>query len=114
MKIGYWNSRGIGRRTFWQEIDTFCKLEQIQIMAIAETKTERPSLDKLWRKAGFDNMVWSPAQGKVGGIMLFWKDHQLCNAEISMVTREPIIIAIKYKNLTSHYTLVIWFVYGPP
>ena len=69
MRVGYWNSRGIGRKTFWQEIDTFCKIEQIHIMVIVETKTENQPNEQLWRKAGFDNMVWSPALGRVGGIM---------------------------------------------
>ena len=75
MKIGFWNSRGIGRDFFWQEIDVFCKIEQIQIMTIAETKTEKPPSDSIWRKLGFDNLVWSPAVGRAGGLMVLWKDH---------------------------------------
>ena len=86
MKVVFWNSRGIGRKSFWQEIDTFCKIERIQIFVVAETKTKIPPNEQNWRKAGFDNLVWSPAVGRAGGLMALWKEHQLLDFEITIFT----------------------------
>jgi len=47
MTIGFWNSRGIGRGTFWTEIDMFCKTEKILFLGVAETKTSQCPVDKV-------------------------------------------------------------------
>ena len=105
MKVGYWNCRGIGRHSLWTEIDSFCKIENIQIIAIGETKTDWEPSDQVWRRAGFDNMVWIPAIGKARGLMVLWKEHQMVNEEVKVVLKDTRIVAIQCKTQSTEYRL---------
>ena len=70
---------------FWTEIETFCKIEQIQIMAIVETKAEQCPNEKVWRRAGFDHLFWAPADGLAGGICVLWKAFQFHHINIEQI-----------------------------
>ena len=114
MKICYWNCRGIGKTTFWTEINTLCKNEHIQLIALAETKSESIPDDKLWKYAGFDEAIWSPASGQSGGLGILWKSHQLSNEIISVEFHLPRIIGLRYENINDSFKSLLLFVYAPP
>ena len=114
MRVSIWNSRGMGRKSFWPEVDAFCKIERINIIAIMETKTDKEPEENTWKKAGFDNFIWSPASGRVGGLCVMWKAHQLINEQIEVLIHEARFVILKCKNLDTNYVMIICFTYGPP
>lgn len=114
MKISLWNSRGMKRKNFWTEIELFCKAERIQIMVTVETKTDKAPEEGVWRKAGFDHMVWIPAHGFSGGLCLLWKEFQLHHVTIEVITKEDRFVTIKYDNPKIQASCYIVFVYAPP
>ena len=114
MKITYWNCRGIKKTTFWTEIDSKCKNEHIQIMALAETKSETIPEDKIWKTAGFDEAIWSPASGRSGGLGILWKSFQLTNEIITVEIQLPRIIGLRYENINDRFMTLLLFVYAPP
>ena len=114
MKIGLWNVRGIGRKTLWTEIEAICKNDRIHMIALVETKTQTPPNKNVWKKAGFDTCLFSPANGRSGGICLLWKNHQLIDEMCEMVTINERFIAVKYKILSKNISLIIIFAYAPP
>ena len=70
MKIGLWNCRGIGRNNLWTDIEAICKINNIQILALVETKSITRPTKNTWQKAGFDNYLVVPSLGFAGDICL--------------------------------------------
>ena len=114
MKVALWNNRGIGRKSFWPEIDSFCKIEQVHIMAIVETKTDKLPSDQVWRRAGFDNIVWSPADGRAGGVCLMWKEYKFTSEHVEILVHKPRYIIMKHVNLLTGCVIALCFLYAPP
>ena len=67
MIFSLWNIRGMGRINLWPDIGVVCKIGNIQLMALVETKSANPPKEKLWKSAGFDNMIYCPSMGA------FWR-----------------------------------------
>ena len=67
----------MGRPNLWSDLGIICKIENIQLMVIVETKSVNPPTDSLWKSAGFDNMCYYPAIGRSGGLCILWKSFQL-------------------------------------
>ena len=114
MKVSLWNTRGTKRNNFWTEIEIFCKNEHVQVMAIVETKSEQIPEEIIWRKAGFNNIIWSPAIGRAGGICILLKQYQLHHVQMELIKQEERFIAVKYNNIKTKVVCAIIFAYAPP
>ncbi len=104
----------MGRKNFWSNLAVNCKIERIQLMALLETKSEIEPVEKAWKSAGFDNMIYSPACGLSGGICILWKSYQLISESILVYQKEDRFICILYEDNNSKRRLFIIFVYAPP
>ena len=65
MSLLVWNCRGLGNpRTE----------DQLAVVFIAKTWTDKARLERVQRKIQFKNMFESPRKDKAGGLALFWKE----------------------------------------
>lgn len=106
MKIGSWNCRGIGRQSLWTDIEATCKINKIQVLTLVETKSVTGPTKNRWRKAGFDNCVFSPSIGLAGGLCLLWKSYQMTDEYLKLWTFLKDLFQLKSKCLAS--TSPLW------
>ncbi len=114
MIFSSWNIRGIGKPNLWSDLGVICKIENIQLMAIIETKSEIPPIDTLWKSAGFDKMIYCPAKGLSGGMCILWKSFQLTFETIAIHHIDDRFVSIHYTNTNTGFVFYIIFVYAPP
>ena len=114
MKITTWNCRGIGKKTFWMDVESFCKIERIQLIALFETRTNKEPSEKVWKKTRFDQFYYIPAMGFLGGICVMWKTYQLTNEILEIDQIDTRFISVKYTNQISNKKLMLILTYAPP
>lgn len=102
------------RPDFWTEIKSFCKTEQIQIMAIIETKAEQCPKESTWRRVGFDHIFWAPSVGLAGGICVLWKAFQFYHISIEPIKIDKRFMSFRYLNPKIKACCARIFVYAPP
>jgi len=90
------------------------KINNIQMLALVETKSITGPTKNTWRKAGFDNCLVVPSLGLAGGICLLWKNYQMIDDLCEIAHTSTRFIVVKYKNLSTNICMMLIFSYSPP
>lgn len=83
-------------------------------MAVVETNTETCPTESTWRKACFDNILWSPARDRAGIVCVMWKEFQFHHISIELMAQKERFMIFKYTNPTINVVCALVFVYAPP
>jgi exonuclease III len=73
MKIVAWNCRGLGNRSAVRGLLDLQKSEGADILFFSETKLDRQRMEMFRWMVGLANMVVKDADGKGGGMAVFWR-----------------------------------------
>lgn len=111
MKIAYWNVRGAMKKNLGENISSFSKLYDINIMAISETKSDNIHYNKTNQFFGFQNYDFTPCVGKSGGIWLLWNS---TNIKITILLKEVRFISVLVKDTSTNIEFCCIFTYAPP
>ena len=74
MKILSWNCRGLGQPRTVQELVCLSKTHQPNVIFLSETRKNKEYDEGLRYRLGMKNVVTFSAQGKGGGLAVFWDD----------------------------------------
>jgi hypothetical protein len=108
MKILGWNCRGICNTSTVRALRALVKGHRPKIIFLCETKASESRLVKIAGSLGFSEHLIVAAQGRSGGVCLFWSTDFL----VDVLEFNAITIAISIRDNVRSWTLVGF--YGPP
>ncbi|KAI9092023.1 hypothetical protein K1719_027958 [Acacia pycnantha] len=75
MNYIFWNSRGTGAKAFPSLVRELTKKQNLDFLAILETRCGGEKARKIATSLGFDNFKVVDAQGYSGGLWVLWKNN---------------------------------------
>lgn len=110
MRTLAWNCRDAGRASKIRALKALVRDEKLDIVFIAETKSNSPRMDSLKFSLGFENHCVVEPSGKAGGLTLFW----MKGVELEVIFVDKNVIAsLVYSDPPSSFWLFL-AIYGPP
>ena len=73
MKLLAWNCRGLGRRRAVQELVDIVQAQNLVIVFLSKTWSDKESMVWVRDKIFFDGCFTIPSNGRGGGLALLWK-----------------------------------------
>ena len=104
-----WNCRGLGQPRTVQELVCLSKTHQPNVIFLSETRKNKDYVEYLRFRLGMKNVFTVSAQGKGGGLAVFWDD--LYTLELNKFGKHFIDMYISSGNGTKWRST---FVYGEP
>uniref|UniRef100_A0A2N9HI48 Reverse transcriptase domain-containing protein n=1 Tax=Fagus sylvatica TaxID=28930 RepID=A0A2N9HI48_FAGSY len=108
LKILGWNYRGICNTSIVRALKAFVKGHRPQVIFLCETKATKKCLLKIIVSLGFSEHLIVAAQGKSGGVCLFWSSDLL----VEVLEFNNVMVAISIWDNVHSWNLVGF--YGPP
>ena len=108
MKILGWNCRGICNTSTVRALRALVKGHRPQVIFLCETKASEKCLLKIAISLGFTEHLIVAAQGKSGGVCLFWSSDLL----VEVLEFNNVTVAISIRDNVRLWNLVGF--YGPP
>ena len=107
MKILGWNCRGICNTSIVRALKALVKGHHPQVIFLCETKATKKCLSKIVVSLGFSEHLIIAAQGKSGGVCLFWSSDLL----VEVLEFNNVTVAISIWDNVHSWNLVGF--YGP-
>ena len=108
MRILGWNCRGICNTSTVRALGAQIKRHCPQVVFLCETKASESRLKKLANSLGFSNQLIVVAQGRSGGICLFWS----LSIAVDVLEFNAVTVAVNIRDHMCSWALVGF--YGPP
>lgn len=70
----FWNCRGLGSPSSVNSLQSLVRKYSPEVLFLSETKSNSKEIQRLQNKLCFDKSVCFEAQGRAGGLVVFWKE----------------------------------------
>lgn len=104
MKIAFWNCRGFRKKNFWTDVKISSQNDHLDMLMLAEIKSNVEPPESIWRGAGFDNICFVPSLGFSGGLCLVWKNKHQNNECIKIQIIDVRFVVINLINYDLNFS----------